>query len=209
MMSTEISDNLFDLDDAELASELGVSAEEIAEEKAVIAFVRAHGDQIKAMREARGWTRVQLAEALDVTSARITQLESGTLRNAVSLKMYAKIAHVLGHEPTTVTTKVEDASPGGETPVEADATLALQQVLEDLASAIADASSQQGLRPLAERMEEMLAVPRFRPDASSKFEMDIPESFNVLVREVRELRLDMEDAAEKGVETAKAGDKAQ
>ena len=112
MQPNEDFDDLFELDDATLAERLGVTAEDVAVEMAVIRMVQSYGDQVKAMRTLRGWSRDKLAERIGVSATRVAQLESGTLRNAISLKTFAKIAYVLNFVPRCIIAKSEDVSTG-------------------------------------------------------------------------------------------------
>ncbi|MBS0533205.1 MAG: helix-turn-helix transcriptional regulator [Proteobacteria bacterium] len=62
------------------------------EAQAVVEFVRSAARVLADMRERAGWTQAQLADYLGVTVGRVSQLESGALRHAPSLKMMARIA---------------------------------------------------------------------------------------------------------------------
>jgi len=66
------------------------------EAQAVVDLVRSAAELLVGMRERAGWTQAQLADYLGVTVGRVSQLESGALRHAPSLKMMARIAHACG-----------------------------------------------------------------------------------------------------------------
>lgn len=92
-----------------LIEELRQRSPEYDEAQAVVALVWAAGDAIERMRLRRGWTQGELAQRLGVTAARVSQLESGTLGEAPSLKMLARVAHVCG-ETVRLVTSGEDAA---------------------------------------------------------------------------------------------------
>jgi transcriptional regulator with XRE-family HTH domain len=50
---------------------------------------------LRALREAKGWSQVQLAARADVTSAYIAQLETGKKQNP-SLEVLKRLAKALG-----------------------------------------------------------------------------------------------------------------
>lgn len=61
-------------------------------------LVRKAGDVLERMRERKGLSQSQMAARLDITPGRISQLESGTVRNAPSLKTLAQYARHCGEE---------------------------------------------------------------------------------------------------------------
>lgn len=63
---------------------------------AIVEFVRAAGDMLAQMRERAGLSQTALAQRLGMTPGRVWQLESGTLRNAPSLKSIARWARACG-----------------------------------------------------------------------------------------------------------------
>ncbi len=83
-----------------LLGELQKSDPKFDEAQSVINLVRNAGDMLERMRERNKWSQTQLAERLGITTGRVSQLESGTLRNAPSLKMLARFAHACGETVT-------------------------------------------------------------------------------------------------------------
>jgi formyl-CoA transferase len=69
---------------------------EFEQAQAVIEIVREVGDMLQRMRERKDWSQAKLAECLGITPGRVSQLESGTLRNSPSLKMLAQVASACG-----------------------------------------------------------------------------------------------------------------
>lgn len=67
---------------------------------AVVALVREAGDLLQQMRERAGLRQTDLAKCLEITPGRVSQLESGTLRHAPSLRTLALWAHACGAELT-------------------------------------------------------------------------------------------------------------
>jgi transcriptional regulator with XRE-family HTH domain len=67
-----------------------------AQALAVVELVREVGDMLAQMRTRAGLTQAELAERLDISAGRVSQLESGTLRNAPSLKTIAQFATACG-----------------------------------------------------------------------------------------------------------------
>jgi transcriptional regulator with XRE-family HTH domain len=79
-----------------LIDDLRASKPEFAEAEAAVDLVRRAGDLLEQMRERAGLTQEQLAKKLGMTPGRISQLESGTLRDAPSLKNLARFAAACG-----------------------------------------------------------------------------------------------------------------
>lgn len=75
-----------------------------AEAAAVVAFVEQCAAQLKQMREDADLHREEMAKLLALTPGRISQLESGALRHAPSLKMMARWAHACGETLVVQTT---------------------------------------------------------------------------------------------------------
>ncbi|MBL8658444.1 MAG: helix-turn-helix transcriptional regulator [Rhodospirillales bacterium] len=69
---------------------------ECEEAFAIVEVVRATGDMLERMRERAGLSQTQLAEKLGLTPGRVWQLESGTMRNAPSLKTMVRWARACG-----------------------------------------------------------------------------------------------------------------
>lgn len=112
-----------------LLGDLRKSDAKFEEAQTVVDLVRASGDMLERMRERKGWSQTELAERLGVTTARISQLESGTLRNAPSLKMMARVAHACGETIKLV------ACDDGVTGVQAvDAVADMSDVAKELAA---------------------------------------------------------------------------
>lgn len=83
-------------DVGKLMNDLRADKPEFAEAEAVVDLVRKAGDMLEQMRERKQLTQEQLAKKLDMTPGRISQLESGTLRDAPSLKNLARFAAACG-----------------------------------------------------------------------------------------------------------------
>ncbi len=96
MTTTTTQDvDLFSLEGDALAEKFGTTKEQLEEAQAVLQLVQSAAKRIKTMREHKGMSRAALGELLGVTEQRVAQLESGTLRNAASLKTIAKAAYHL------------------------------------------------------------------------------------------------------------------
>lgn len=67
-----------------------------AQATAVVDLIRQAGDLLTQMRTQAGLTQAELAERLGISIGRVSQLESGTLRNAPSLKTMAQFATACG-----------------------------------------------------------------------------------------------------------------
>jgi transcriptional regulator with XRE-family HTH domain len=65
---------------------------------AEIELVRKVGDTLQKMREEAGLTQEALAKRLGISASRVSQLESGTLRDAPNLKTLARFAHECGQK---------------------------------------------------------------------------------------------------------------
>jgi transcriptional regulator with XRE-family HTH domain len=63
---------------------------------AIVEMVRKVGDMLERMRQRKNWSQSDLAERLGISAGRVSQLESGTLRDAPSLKMLARFAKACG-----------------------------------------------------------------------------------------------------------------
>lgn len=100
MVQTRTTSKQIDLDLSveELAEVLNADATDVLRNETILDAVEHASLAIKEAREERGWDRKRLASVLQVTEARVCQLESGTLRNAPSLKTLATIAFHLGME---------------------------------------------------------------------------------------------------------------
>jgi transcriptional regulator with XRE-family HTH domain len=83
---------------------------EFAQAAAVVDLVREVGDMLQRMRTRAGLTQVQLAERLDISAGRVSQLESGMLRHAPSLKTIAQFATACG-ETVEMASSKEKAMP--------------------------------------------------------------------------------------------------
>jgi DNA-binding XRE family transcriptional regulator len=79
---------------------------EYDESFAIVELVRATGDMLTRMRQRAKMSQTEMAEALGITPGRVWQLESGTLRNAPSLKSIARWAKACG--------EVVELAPSGE-----------------------------------------------------------------------------------------------
>lgn len=66
------------------------------EAQAVVDLVSESGDMLRRIRERANLSQAEMADRLGISVGRISQLESGTLRHAPSLKMLARYAHACG-----------------------------------------------------------------------------------------------------------------
>ena len=83
---------------------------EFAQAAAVVGLVREVGDMLTRMRVRAKLTQVQLAERLDISAGRVSQLESGMLRHAPSLKTIAQFATACGEKVELASSKEKAAS---------------------------------------------------------------------------------------------------
>lgn len=67
-----------------------------AEAEAVVKLSHRTGDALEAMRERAGLSQAELGKKLGISAARVSQLETGLLRHAISLKMLARFAYACG-----------------------------------------------------------------------------------------------------------------
>ncbi|MXN63603.1 helix-turn-helix domain-containing protein [Stappia sp. GBMRC 2046] len=95
---TQVDLSNLDLSADQVAEIVGTSVDEVRVADATIRYVQRNADLIKAMREARGLSRSELAEILGLTPGRVSQLESGQIRHAPNLKTLAEIAYRLDFE---------------------------------------------------------------------------------------------------------------
>jgi transcriptional regulator with XRE-family HTH domain len=87
-----------DLSTADVAALLDTDEEAVGVADAQIALVRECAASITSMRQIRDLRSADLAALLGMSPGRMSQLESGELRHAASLKTLAEIAHKLGFE---------------------------------------------------------------------------------------------------------------
>jgi transcriptional regulator with XRE-family HTH domain len=64
--------------------------------QAIVGAVHNLGNALRRMRERSGLTQAEIGEHLGISAARVSQLESGTLRDAPSLKTLMRFAQVCG-----------------------------------------------------------------------------------------------------------------
>jgi len=83
-------------DVGKLTAELGKANPEFAAAAAEVELIRKTGDMLEQMRERAKLTQEELAKRLGISASRVSQLESGTLRDAPSLKMLARFARECG-----------------------------------------------------------------------------------------------------------------
>jgi transcriptional regulator with XRE-family HTH domain len=84
-----------DISPEKLARLRNEDAEVLRQNDAILNLVGHFADQIRSARKFRGWEQSDLAAALGISEARISQIESGRLRDAPSLRTIALVAHHL------------------------------------------------------------------------------------------------------------------
>lgn len=109
-----------------LLGELRTNDPKFDEAQSVINLVRNAGDMLERMRERKKWSQTELAEHLGITTGRVSQLESGTLRNAPSLKMLARFAHACGETVNLV------ASAEAATQADVGANINLSDIMREV-----------------------------------------------------------------------------
>src|SRR5579864_1042978 len=86
------------IDTNSLIEELRESRPEYDEAHAIVELVRSVGDTLERMRKRKGLSQAEMAKLLEVTPGRISQLESGTVRNAPNLSVLAQYARHCGEQ---------------------------------------------------------------------------------------------------------------
>ena len=128
---------------------------------AEVELVRNVGDGLERMRERAGLSQSAMATLLDVTPGRVSQLESGTVRNAPNLKTIAQYARICGQEVGLIfgaeqseTAAAADAAAlKAATTLNAAALTSLQQTVEALRAEIRELTAK-----MAERDEPVVPV---------------------------------------------------
>jgi transcriptional regulator with XRE-family HTH domain len=86
------------IDTNSIIEELRESRPEYDEAHAIVELVRSVGDTLERMRKRKGLSQAEMATLLGVTPGRVSQLESGTVRNAPSLSVLAQYARHCGEQ---------------------------------------------------------------------------------------------------------------
>ena len=118
------------IDTKSLIQNLRRTRPEFDEAHAVVELVRNTGDMLQRMRERKGLSQIEVAAKLGVTPGRVSQLESGTIRNAPSLKTLAQFAKACDDTiDVRLTSDSASQSKSEDIPLQT-----LQKVLEELAA---------------------------------------------------------------------------
>jgi transcriptional regulator with XRE-family HTH domain len=94
----ETEEGLFMTNVGKVIDDLRKESPDFDSATAEIELVRGVGDTLQQMREQAGLTQEALATRLGISASRVSQLESGTLRDAPSLKMLARFAYECGQK---------------------------------------------------------------------------------------------------------------
>lgn len=86
------------------------SPDEYDDAAATVSLVEKAAETLRFMRKAKGLSRDDMAKALGISPSRVSQLESGALRHAPSLRMMARWARVCGEELTLSPVNTADRS---------------------------------------------------------------------------------------------------
>lgn len=157
------------IDTKSLIQDLRRTRPEFDEAHAVVDLIRNTGDMLQRMRERKGLSQIDVAAKLGVTPGRVSQLESGTVRNAPSLKTLAQFARACDDTiDVRLTSDSASQSKSEDIPLQT-----LQKILEEMATLRKEVS---GLREAVRSADLVNVKPDFSmPDRSSRGNIKNPE----------------------------------
>lgn len=152
-----------------------------------------YGERVRAARKRKGLTQKQLSDAIAITQARISKIESGTMDEGPTFRTMARIERILGVEAVTFERLPSEdllVDPALFSLPEDEQSTVLAEAVKVKEAALAGSSSGESVRPIGVRM-----VKSKEKQSSTSFEVvavdDVQSSFphgcipiNGFVREI-------------------------